>query len=115
MTILHSSISYDRIFSDNVYVTCRPLASTQTLAKPLQDEVSDGRPGPKRDDMDEEPPRWNEMDDEDEEEPSDGSGKGVQQVRRIMFEDVVILSIRLACLIGRWECLWLQGLYGYPI
>ena len=42
------------------------------------DEVSDGRPGPKRAD-DEEVPRWNEMDEDDDEELSDGSGKGVQQ------------------------------------
>jgi hypothetical protein len=80
----------------------RVHANARCLA--CQDEVSDGRPGPMRDDLDEEPPHWNEMDDEDPDEPSDGSGKGVQQVKRVIVENVDSL-----CLRGSWECLCARG------
>ena len=43
------------------------------------DEVTDGRPVPRDEEEEDEPPKWNAGDDEDENEPSDGSGKGVQQ------------------------------------
>ena len=67
------------------------------LGDDAQDETTGGRPY-KRNVPNEEPPKWNALDDEDPDEPSDGSGKACSRPCRLQWNAKWTRSVYLtAC------------------